>query len=278
MSGLTFHRTLKYKEVVSFYRDRLNMDVWLEQGGCTILQKGNFLIGFCDRSEADTDGMITFFFETREEIDELYSQFEDIAADKPKETPEYRIYHFFARDPEGRNVEFQTFLHRTEPHHEGREMLTRRRSIRHFTGEGVSKEVLRDLFESCRYVPTSCNTQAYFFKLIDDPSILKKLASVREGSSAPIGRAPQAVVAYTDSSKTKRPEQDGAIASTYLLLSAAQHGLGACWIGGMDRDDVKELVGLDKEKHIAMITPLGWPDERKALPERRTVDQFVEGL
>lgn len=279
MSGLTFHRTTKYKEVVSFYRDKINMNVWLEQGGCTILQKGNFLMGFCDRAEADTDGMVTFFFETKEEIDEYYSQFKEIAQCEPKITPEYKIYHFFAKDPEGRTVEFQTFLHNTKPHHEGTEMLIHRRSIRTFTDEPVDNDILTSVFESCRYVPTSRNSQAYYFKIIRDKSTLSKLAAVRENSSAPIGRAPLAIVVYVDPEKTIRVEQDGAIASTYLLLSASQHGLGTCWIGGMDRDDVKDLVGIDKNKHIAMISPVGWPTvKNRKVPVRREIEQFVEGL
>ncbi|MBN2657038.1 MAG: hypothetical protein JXR86_08250 [Spirochaetales bacterium] len=47
---------------------------------------------------------------------------------------------------------------------------------------------------------------------------------------------------------------------------------------GMDRDDVKELTGIGKNMHIAMVSPLGWPGEKKALPERRQINDFVEGL
>jgi nitroreductase len=278
MSGLTFHRSENYKEVVSYYRDKIKMSVWLEQGGCTILQKGNFLLGFCDRDEADTDGMITFFFDDPKEVDYYYSIFKDSATEPPKENPRFRIYHFFTKDPEGRNVEFQTFLHNVKPHHEGREMLQNRRSIRQFKNDPVGEEILLSIFEQCRYVPTSCNTQAYKYLLIRDTEKIEKLSTVRKGSSAPIGRSPLSVVVYVDTGETKRPEQDGAIASTYFLLSAAQHGVGTCWIGGMDTDEVKEILDLEKDKHISMISPVGWPGELKQLPERRTISEMVEGL
>jgi nitroreductase len=278
MSGLTFHRSTKYKEIVTFYKDKIGMNIWLEQGGCTILQKGNFLLGFCDRDQADTDGMVTFFFESKEEVDLYYEKLRENAEAPPKVTEVYRIYHFFAKDPEGRNVEFQTFLHRTESHITGSELLTNRRSIRQFKDEPIDQKVLRKIFEECRYVPTSCNSQAYYYKIIKDRDTLNKLAEIRGSSSSPIGRAPMAVVAYSDPGKTGRPEQDGAIASTYFILAAAQHDAGTCWIGGMDRDDVKELVGIEKGLHIAMVTPLGWPDEGKDLPKRRNVEEFVEGL
>lgn len=278
MSGLTFHRTKKYKETVRFYRDRINMDVWLEQGGCTILQKGNFLIGFCERDEADTEGMITFFSEDPGEVDYYYSLFKNSETEPPKENTRFRIYHFFTKDPEGRNVEFQTFLHKTKPFREGCEMLINRRSIRQFKKEPVENTTLRSILEPCRYVPTSCNSQAYKFLLVRDKKKIEKLSRIRGGSSAPIGRSPLSIVVYVDIKNTKRPEQDGAIASTYFILSASQHGVGTCWIGGMDTDEVKEILELNKEIHISMISPVGWPDEEKGLPERRTIEQMVEGL
>jgi len=278
MSGLTFHRTTNHKAVIDYYVKEIGMDIWLEQGGCTILQKGNFLLGFCDREETDTEGMITFFFQTKEEVDFYYNKMKERAEAAPKETEKYRIYHFFTKDPDGRNVEFQTFLHRTDSHISGSELLKNRRSIRRFTEEPVAEETLRKIFEECRYVPTSCNTQAYYYKIIRDRETLVKLSSIRENSSAPIKKAPMAVVAFTDREATPRPEQDGAIASTYFILAAAQHGVGTCWIGGMDRDDVKALTGIGRDKHISMVTPLGWPDERKDLPSRREVELFVEGL
>jgi len=278
MSGLTFHRTEKYKEVLSYYKEKIKMSVWLEQGGCTILQKGNFLLGFCDRDEADTDSMITFFFETPAEVDYFYTQFKESAVEPPKENIRFRIYHFFTKDPEGRNVEFQSFLHNVNPYQEGREMLQNRRSIRRFKQDPVSSEILYSILEPCRYIPTSCNSQAYKFLFIRDADKIRKLSMIRKGPSAPIGRSPLSVVVYTDRDMSPRPEQDGAIASTYFILSAAQHGVGTCWIGGMDTEEVKEIIGLDKNKHISMISPVGWPDEYKDLPLRRSLSEIVEGL
>jgi histidyl-tRNA synthetase len=37
--------------------------------------------------------------------------FEAQAVSSPRENSKYRIYHFYARDPEGRSIEFQSFLH-----------------------------------------------------------------------------------------------------------------------------------------------------------------------
>jgi hypothetical protein len=75
------------------------------------LKYGNLLIGFCSGENTDTEGVITFFFETPEEVDLQYQKFRAMAIDVPKENQKYRIYHFYARDPDGRSIEFQHFLH-----------------------------------------------------------------------------------------------------------------------------------------------------------------------
>jgi len=64
---------------------------------------------------SDLDGLITFFEQERGFVDRMYEEFREEASGPPKENPQYRIYHFFAQDPEGRKLEFQTFLHQTAP-------------------------------------------------------------------------------------------------------------------------------------------------------------------
>jgi len=47
----------------------------------------------------------------REGVDRQYQKFKSIAIASPKENKRYRIYHFYARDPDGRSIEFQYFMH-----------------------------------------------------------------------------------------------------------------------------------------------------------------------
>jgi hypothetical protein len=97
--------------IVDFYTNRVGMKIWLEQSGCTILRFGKMLLGFCERPTPETEGCITFVVETKAEVDDFHNKLRDVATSAPKENPEYRIYNFFATDPEGRTIEFQIFLH-----------------------------------------------------------------------------------------------------------------------------------------------------------------------
>jgi catechol 2,3-dioxygenase-like lactoylglutathione lyase family enzyme len=113
MSGIVFFGTTGRKRIVAFYTDRLGFEVWLEQPGCTILQRDNLLVGFCEREEAETDGIVTVVHGTRAAVDDHYEELEDVADDPPSENDEYDIYNFFGTDPDGRSFEVQTFLHET---------------------------------------------------------------------------------------------------------------------------------------------------------------------
>jgi len=115
MSGIVFFGTERHDAVVEFYTQRVGADVWLEQDGCTILRHDTFLFGFCDRAETDDGAVVTFYYDDRAAVDGMYDALEDVARGEPEENEQYEIYQFFADDPDGRAVEFQTFLHPIEP-------------------------------------------------------------------------------------------------------------------------------------------------------------------
>ena len=111
MPGIIFFKTGNIITLSDFYTNKIGMTVWLRQEDCIILRHGNMLLGFCTRDEIEVTGMITFFFDTQKEVDDMYERLIDIATTQPEINKKYNIYQFFARDPEGRALEFQYFLH-----------------------------------------------------------------------------------------------------------------------------------------------------------------------
>jgi hypothetical protein len=109
-SGIIFFRTTDLKSLDEFYIDRVGCEMWIDQGACHIYRYGNLLLGFCQSEEAEVEGMITFFYPKQQDIEVLHEKFKDVAESAPKVNQRFRIYHFFARDPEGRAIEFQYFM------------------------------------------------------------------------------------------------------------------------------------------------------------------------
>ena len=111
MAGIIFLDTTDLERITRFYLDEVGMRRWLSQPGIEILAHDNLLVGFHQSEKADTDALVTFFYPTREEVDALYERFASRATTAPRENERYRIYNFFATDPDERRVEFQVFLH-----------------------------------------------------------------------------------------------------------------------------------------------------------------------
>lgn len=278
MSGIIFLHTSDLEEMKSFYQSRIGMKLWLDQGDCVILGHGNLLLGFCKRENGELPGLITFFYETKEEVDAAYQALSDLTQGAPKANPNYGIYHFFGRDPEGRALEFQSFMHPLEPHLSGTELLLQRRSVREYRADPVPDEVLWDIFELCRYAPTSRNSQSYSYSVVRQAEAIAALAQIRTPYSSPIGKAPLAVAVSADPGLTGRPDQDGCIAAYHFMLAARAYGLGTCWIADMDREAVKEILGLPKEHYVATVTPLGYPASWPPGPGRRDASEIVRML
>jgi len=116
LGGLVFLKTCQRESLVDFYTGRIGMSIWLEQPNITILQHGNMILGFHQIQEnsqdiPDLQGMYTFVYPSIEQVDEMYNLLQDISDNPPIYNESYKIYQFFAKDPEGRNLEFQAFLH-----------------------------------------------------------------------------------------------------------------------------------------------------------------------
>lgn len=115
MTGIIFFKTRILRELQEFYISKLEMEVWLEQEDCTVLRHGNLLVGFCQRDNYEINGMITLFYDSKSDVDAMYERLVNIAEAPPIENKKYKIYQFFAKDPEGRVLEFQHFMHSVPP-------------------------------------------------------------------------------------------------------------------------------------------------------------------
>lgn len=278
MNAINFFKTKKLDLIVNFYTSVLALPVWLNQDSCIIFRAGNQLLGFCRCDISEISGTITFFCKDRKEVDAIYSRLKAIAKTAPKPNLAYNIYNFWAADPEGRSLEFQCFDHQLEPYITLEEGLKTRRSIRKYKSEPVPEELLNKVFELCRYSPTACNLQSYYYIVIKQREILEKIVSLRGPSGKPILASPYAIAVASKGDVSHRKIQDACIAAYHLMLAAKAYDLGTCWVTDMDKDEIKDLLGIPHQDYIACLTPIGYPAEHFPVPERHQVKDFVRYL
>jgi catechol 2,3-dioxygenase-like lactoylglutathione lyase family enzyme len=99
----------------AFYREVLGLVRVLDQGDCQIFRvAGEAFLGVCRRRAGralQTGGVVVTF--VTQDVDGWYRYLieQGVATEgAPAEKPDYGIYNFFARDPDGYLIEFQTFL------------------------------------------------------------------------------------------------------------------------------------------------------------------------
>jgi nitroreductase len=52
-----------------------------------------------------------------------------------------------------------------------------------------------------------------------------------------------------------------AIAIDHLTLAAVSEGLGTCWIGSFESEQVKQILGIPQEIIVVGLLPLGYPQD-----------------
>ena len=70
------------------------------------------------------------------------------------------------------------------------------------------------------------------------------------------------MVILADPAVNRNYASDCAAAAQNVLLAAHGRGLGGCWIGSVNRDAVRELLGIPGNLDIYAVIALGYPGER----------------
>ncbi len=139
------------------------------------------------------------------------------------------------------------------------ECIRKRRDIRSFIDREVSDDTIMKIIEAGRLAPSAMNLQPWHFIVIKDRKTIKALGPLCTSGRFVVD-ASFAVVIVTDPS-IKWHEIDGARAVQNMALAGWNEGVGCCWIGAIDRERVKELLGIPRNLHVLTILPFGYPEQ-----------------
>lgn len=137
--------------------------------------------------------------------------------------------------------------------------IRKRRDIRSYIKKDVPGDVIMKVVEAGRLAPSAMNLQPWHFVVIKNKETLKELGKFCTSGRFIVG-ASFAVVVVTDPSN-KWHEIDGTRAVQNMSLAAWNEGVGTCWIGAIEREKVKDTLGIPRNLHILTILPFGYPEE-----------------
>lgn len=141
------------------------------------------------------------------------------------------------------------------------ELMKKRRSVRSYTDEVVSDEVLDTILEAATYAPTGSGKQSPIIVAVKDQetrNLLSKLnAKVMGSDTDPYYGAPVIVLVLADGNRGSYIE-DGSGVLNYILLAAKACGVDSVWVA-------REKEIFDSEEGKALLKKWGLPDHLRGV-------------
>ncbi len=152
--------------------------------------------------------------------------------------------------------------------------LKKRRSIRTYTTESIPEETLKIILTAGLLSPTSKNLRPWEFLVIQDKEKLKKLADCRQKGADMLRDAAAAIIVMADRTVNDVWIEDCSIALSNMHLTAADEGIGSCWIqvrlrnskqAGKDTETfIRDMFSLDDKYAVEAVLSLGIPEKTRA--------------
>ncbi len=194
------------------------------------------------------------------------------------------------------------------------EVIKKRRSIRNFEETPVPKEIIEELLTAASLAPSATNRQPWRFMVVSDGDTINHLGEavmqpfvtgapviivccidkraftknmvkerVEELVAAGVVNREVANMLY----KRKLPQRaeeagipvsayiDIGISVEHMVLSAANRGLGTCWVRMFDSERVCSILKLEEELFPVALLPLGYPAENPPAIPRLSTNEIV---
>lgn len=171
------------------------------------------------------------------------------------------------------------------------ECIRGRRSIRKFTDQPVSHELLAQIVETASYAPSWKHTQIVRYIAVEGEkkAALAKCTSLYPGNGVIMENAPMVVAVtlikgrsgYERDGSFSTPKEDrwqmydAGVASEAFCLAAYEQGLGTVIMGLFDEEEASKLLELPEGRELAALIPIGYPAESPVAPRRKAAEELL---
>jgi nitroreductase len=142
------------------------------------------------------------------------------------------------------------------------EAVRERHSVRSFESKPVPQESLLKVLEAARLAPSAGSIQPWHFIIVKDQARRERIA--KGGRYARFLRESPVVIVGCGSQKAS-PNWfvvDVAIAMQNMVLTATAEGLGTCWIGSFNENQLRGLLRIPENFRVVALIALGYPREK----------------
>ncbi|HUN55377.1 MAG TPA: nitroreductase family protein [Smithella sp.] len=174
-------------------------------------------------------------------------------------------------------------------------LLKTRRAVRAFQNREVPENLIMEIIADSCEAPSGHNKQPWSFIVIKNKTIMKRISDEskknilalmdeKPGSFLPEFKPIMAhkdfyvfydapcLVYIAGQKEIRSLDIDCTLAASYFMLSAADRGLGTCWVdfGSIIEDqDLRMEIGLPDDYRIVATLILGYPEKIPNRPQRK---------
>ena len=151
------------------------------------------------------------------------------------------------------------------------ELAARRRSVRRYTDKHIDEALIDEIMKVALTAPSSFGHDPVEFVVVRDKKTIRDVAACKSLGGSQIIGADVVIVVMVKLDRGEFWVEDGAIASSYILLAAEQYDIGACWVHIRNRtgkrkssdEEIRELLGVPQGYAVLNLVALGGKGERK---------------
>ena len=155
------------------------------------------------------------------------------------------------------------------------DVLKTRRSVRSFSDQAVTREVLEDIVDCGRLAASGMNVQPWEFIVVENADTRSAMAQIADNGKF-IAQAPACIAVFSED--VKYFLEDGSAASQNILLAAWAHGVGSCWVAGDKKpycDEIRDLLGVPKTHRLVAMVALGYPATDPVMRPKRSLNDVL---
>jgi len=155
---------------------------------------------------------------------------------------------------------------------EALEAIRKRRSVRKFTGEIISREDLEKIVDAGRLAASGSNRQPWEFIVVTDKEMIDQLTVIGKWMEKA-----GAIIAVVLDPYSRWWVEDGSAAIENMLIASTALGYGSCWVEGDSlprEEEFKTLLGVPKGKRLLSLVPVGVPEEWPTI-EKRSLESVL---
>src|SRR3989338_369638 len=176
-----------------------------------------------------------------------------------------------------------------ESHHSGNHMdvfdcIRTRRSVRKYKDKQVPWDNIVEILQAAKFAPFAGNVLNCKFVVVKNEDKRKAIAETC-AQQYWMQDAPIHIVVVGEPEKSERyygarggrlyTIQGAAAAMQNMLLTAHSLGLGACWVGAFDEEEIRRLCNLPENVNVQGVLTIGFADEVPEMPPKYRIEHIM---